>query len=216
MTSAILVSGSDRRPSLALAAGLACEVAALSGDGTLLIEAGVVARRLNPTLLAAPGARRIEQGLRGIGLRASARGLICHLAVDGHEPLAATEVALETTDAELAIVHVPGELWLPALASDLRIAGACLLVSLPAERSLAALAVAELERRGIPRGMATRSPGPLASRRAVAGGGLGGGHTDDARRIVRRLLGLGAPRELGAPPRQKRGQALPAVLGAGL
>jgi hypothetical protein len=217
MSSTILVSGTDRRPSLALAAALAVEGGALTGAGTLLVEIGEGAERRSPTLLASLGARRIEEGLSQRGLRGSARGLICHLALDEDEALDASEAALETADAELAVIHLPGRLWVPALASDLTIAGGCLLVSLPGERSLAALAVGELERRRVRRRIATRAPGPLASRRALAGVRPGGGHSEYARGIAKRLLGLGVERhEVDAPPRGHRGQALPALLGAGL
>ncbi|HSD23783.1 MAG TPA: transglycosylase SLT domain-containing protein [Solirubrobacterales bacterium] len=216
MTAAILASGTDRRASLGLAAAVAVEGAALTGAGTLLIEGGEGAQRRSPTLLASSAARRIEEALRREGRRASARGLICHLALDEDDALRLAEAAT-AADAELAVVHLPGALWVPALESELRIAGGCLLVSLPAERSLAALAVDELGRRRVPRRIATRAPGPLASRRALAGARPGGAHSRYARAIARRLLGLGrSDRDLDPPTRTRRGQALPALLGAGL
>ena len=82
MSSAILVSGADRRSSLGLAAAVAVEAAALTGAGTLLVELGEGAQRRSPTLLAAAAARRIEEGLRREGLRGAARGVVCHLALD--------------------------------------------------------------------------------------------------------------------------------------
>ena len=217
MTSVILVSGTDRRASLGMAAAVAVEGAALTGAGTLLAELGEGAQRRGPTLLAAQASRRIEEGLRPQGLRGSARGLICHLALDDDEALGATEAAVGSRDVELAVIHLPGRLWVPALESGLRPGGGCLLVSLPAERSLAALAVGELERRRVPSRIATRAPGPLASRRALAGARHGGGHLEYARGIARRLLGLGRPRHRARNvARARRGQALPALLGAGL
>jgi Transglycosylase SLT domain/D-alanyl-D-alanine carboxypeptidase len=215
VTAAILASGTDRRSSLGQAAALAVEGAALTGAGTLLVELGQGAQRRGPTLLAAPVARRIEELLRGNGRRASARGHICHLALseDDSGPAAVGGV-VSASGAELAVVHLPGRLWVPTLdTGGLPLAGGCLLVSLPAERSLAALAVGELDRRGLPARIATRGPGPLAARRALAGARPGGGASDSARRIVRRLLGLGSSGDSG---RTSRGQALPAVLGAGL
>jgi hypothetical protein len=216
MTPAIIVSGTDRRASLGLAAAVGVEGAALTRAGSLLVQVGEGAQRRSPTLLAAPAARRIEEALRREGLRGSARGHICHLPVpELGEALDLTQTA--AAEAELVVVHLPGELWVPALESGLRIAGGCLLVSLPAERSLAALAVGELERRGLPARIATRAPGPLASRWALAGARPGGGHSDTARRIARRLLGLGrSSRNESEGDVARRGQALPALLGAGL
>ena len=219
MTQAILASGTERRASLEMAAAVAVEGAALTGAGTLLVELGEGAQRRGPTLLAAPAARRIEQALRGQGLRGSARGHICHLALPGGmEALAPARGAIALDEAELVVVHLPGALWVRAVEQeDLRITGGCLLVSLPAERSLAALAVGELEGRGLRTRIATRRQGPLAARRALAGARPGGTHSESARRIARRLLGLGRARGEGAAPtRTSRGQALPALLGAGL
>ena len=216
MTPAILASGTDRRASLGLAAAVAVEGAALTGAGTLLVELGEGAQRRSPTLLAAPASRRIEEALRREGMRGSARGHICHLAVpDAKAGVAA--MAAAAGEAEIVVVNVPGWLWVPALESELQVAGGCLLVSLPEERSLAALAVDQLERRGLPVRIATRPPGALASRRVIAGARAGGGFADVARGIARRLLGLG--RSNGEPlsrQRARRGQALPALLGAGL
>ncbi len=173
MTSVILASGTDRRASLGLAAAVAVEGAALTGAGTLLVELGEGAQRRSPTLLAAPGSRRIEEALRQEGMRGSARGHICHLAVPDAKTGAAA-VAAAAGEAEIVVVNVPGRLWVPALESELQVAGACLLVSLPEERSLAALAVDQLERRELPVRIATRPPGALAARRASAGARAGG------------------------------------------
>ena len=216
MTPVILASGTDRRASLGLAAAVAVEGAALTGAGTLLVELGEGAQRRSPTLLAAPASRRIEEALRREGMRGSARGHICHLAAPDAKTGAAA-VAAAAGEAEIVVVNVPGRLWVPALESELQVAGGCLLVSLPEERSLAALAVDQLERRGLPVRIATRPPGALAARRALAGARAGGGLSDAARGIARRLLGLG--RSGGEPSgrqRARRGQALPALLGAGL
>jgi hypothetical protein len=220
VTPTLLVTGTDRGPSLGLAAAVAVEAAVLTGAGTLLIEVGDAARRRGPTLLASPGARRIEDGLRVVGLRASARGHLCHLAVaERDEPLADAARAISESEAELAVIHLPGRLWVPALeTSGLETAGGCLLVSLPAERPLAALAVDELARRRVPARVATQPPGQLAARRALAGVRAGGWVTEAGRGIARRLLGIGrpAPETSGNVAQHERGQALPAVLGAGL
>jgi hypothetical protein len=221
MTPAILATGSDRRSSLGLAAAVAVEAAVLTGAGTLLIELGEGAQRRGPTLLAAPSARRIEGELRSQGLRASARGHLCHLAVaESGEALAEAGCAVAASEAEIAVIHLPGRLWVPALeAPGLQIGGGAVLVSLPAERSLAALAVDELARRRLPARIATRAPAPIAARRAMAGARAGGWLSELAGGIARRLLGLGrsagevAGRRGGSA---RRGQALPALLGAGL
>jgi hypothetical protein len=216
MASVILASGTDRRVAPGMAATLAVEGAAATGAGTLLMEAGEGAQRRRPTLLAAPVARRIEEMLRREGFKGSARGCLCHLPLsDPDVPLETAASAIAVTGAELAVVHLPAALWVPALDSGLRIAGGCLLVSLPEERSLAALAVGELERRGLPARIATRAPGPLAARRALAGARPGGAASADGRRIVRRLLHLDGSRRPDIGP-SRRGQALPALLGAGL
>jgi hypothetical protein len=218
MTTAILASGTERRASLGMAAAVAVEAAALTGAGALFVELGEGAPRRAPTLLATPGARRVEAALRREELRGSARGQICHLAL-AHPDQGLDEAAsaIAIPEAELVIVHLPGALWVPALErEDLPITAGCLLVSLPAERSLAALAVGELDRRELPARVATRPPGPLVARRALAGLRPGGGASRSARLIARRLLGLrGGDRE-PSKPGARRGQALPALLGAGL
>jgi hypothetical protein len=209
---AILATGATRGPSQGLAAAVAVEAAVLTGAGTLLVDVGEGARRRGPTLLASPGARRVEEALRSAERRAAARGLICHLAAE-NENLEDVGTAVAESGAELAVLHLPGRLWVPALAAEtLAPAGGCLLVSLPEERSLAALAVEELARRRLPCRVATRPPGQLAARRAQAGVRAGGWVSELAARIARRLLGLGG----SGPTSRQRGQALPALLGAGL
>jgi hypothetical protein len=214
---AILATGLDRGSSQGLAAAVAVEAAVATGAGTLLVEVGDRARRRGPTLLATPGAREVEEALRSAGRRAAARGQICHLAVETGD---ADEVAATLADsrAELAVISLPGRLWVPALEADgLFTAGGCLLVSLPAERSLAALAVDELARRRLPCRVATRAPGHIAARRALAGVRAGGWVSELSSRIARRLLGLGGVGPARPAIRHReRGQALPAVLGAGL
>jgi hypothetical protein len=207
LTPAILVTGTGRGPSQGLAAAIAVEAAALTGAGTLFVEPGEGARRRGPTLLASPTAREVEERLRSAGRRAAARGHVCHLAVDDREAIEELAVSVAESGAELAVVHLPGRLWVSALdAEGLAPAGGCVLVSLPRERSLAALAVDELGRRRLPCRVATRAPGQLATRRALAGVRAGGWVSELGAKVARRLLGLG----------RERGQALPAMLGAGL
>ena len=159
-------------PSLGLAAAVAVEAAALTGAGTLLVEVGEAARRRAPTLLAAP-ARPRHRGRPAGGRAARIRPrapLPPRRARAGPSRSRTSSGALAASEAELAVVHVPERLWVPALeAEDLAVSGGCLLVSLPGERSLAALAVDELARRRISVRIATRPPSLLAARRALAG-----------------------------------------------
>jgi hypothetical protein len=217
MTQTILLSGTERRASLALAAAVAVEAATITGAGTLLVETGKAAQRRSPTLLAAPGSRRLEEALRSRGRRAAARGHLCHLALpEPGDELNALPAAISACEAELAVVHLPGSLWVPALELEgLEISGGCLLVSLPADRSLAALAVGELARRELPARVVTRPPSAMGARRALAGSRPGGRLSGAAARTARRLLGLGSPATRAARIAE-RGQALPALLGAGL
>ena len=76
----VLVTGSDRRGTLCLAASLAV-VAASGGRGVLLVELAAEPRRRQTTLLASPRARELEQSLREAGAPAAARGHLCHLGV---------------------------------------------------------------------------------------------------------------------------------------
>jgi nitroreductase len=212
---AIFATGADRGPSQGLAAAVAVEAAVMTGAGTLLVEVGAGARRRGPTLLASPGARQVEESLRSAGRRASARGHVCHLAVEDGESAEEVASAVAESESELAVIHLPGRLWVPALeAEGLAPAGGVLLVSLPAERSLAALAVDQMAQRRLACRVATRSPGQLAMRRALAGVRAGGWVSELAGGIARKLLGLG--RGLGGSDVRERGQALPAMLGAGL
>jgi hypothetical protein len=95
VSAAILATGSDRRASLALAAAVAAEAAPLTGGATLLIEAGEAAQKRGPTLLAAPGSRRVEEALRAAGREATARGQLCHLALAGSDGLSAAPRAVQ-------------------------------------------------------------------------------------------------------------------------
>jgi hypothetical protein len=81
-----------------------------------------------------------------------------------------------------------------------------LRADLPEDRSLAALAVRELRHRGIRVKIAARPLGRVAARRALAGIEPGGASTRRLARLGRTLRGAAADR---------RGQALPGVLGVG-
>ena len=208
----VIVSGGERRGSLALAASLAVEVAAESERGVLLAELADEPRRRSTTLLASPAARELERALRDRGSPGSARGHVCHLGV-APEPDDAPSVAELAYDAgvELLVVHVAPELWEAVIDSPgLRPGAGLLLADLPAERSLAALWVSELRARGMAARVEGRPPPLLAARRALAGIRPGGVTSERARRLARAMAP--APREgrFGG----QSGQALPLVLAA--
>jgi hypothetical protein len=219
LTAAILATGSDRRSSLALSAAVAVEAAVEMEVTALLLEVGAGSQRRGPTLLAAPRARGVEEGLRAVGLKASARGHLCHLALgEVGDGLPELPQVVADSGTELAVIHLPGRLWVPALGvGELPVVGGCVLVSLPGERSLAALAVEELGRRRLRARVATRPPAPLVARRALAGVRAGGRTSRMAGRIADALLGPRRARPVydHRGSRAQRGQALPALVGAG-
>jgi hypothetical protein len=210
----ILATGSGRRGSLALAAAVAVEAAAATGARTLLVEVADGTRRRGATLLSAPAARELEDSLRIAGWSGSARGHLCHLALGADdEPLETLGATMLEGGAELAVAHLPAGLWVPALDSDeIGAVGGLIVVELPRERSLAALAVDQLRSRGLGVKVASATPSPFAARRAMAGARPGGRQSLTARRIAATLLGVRGDRDARSG---ERGQALPALLGAG-
>jgi len=209
----LVVTGSDGRGALALAAAVASEAAAASGRAALLAEFGDEARRRPPTLLAAQPSRDLESRLREEGARCSARGHLCHLGAEASgEELERVAVLADACEAELVVVALPPRLWAPALALwrhfDTGRRSGLLVASLPRERSMAALAVAEMRSRGWRARVARSGPSFLAARRALAGLRPGGVAGDRAGRLAVSLLG-----SRGAA-RGESGQALPAVLAA--
>jgi hypothetical protein len=204
----VLAGGSERRETVALASAFAVEAARELGPRVLLAETGDDEggqRRRGPTLLASPAARELEDGLRQRGLGASARGHVCHLRVEpGVEAVGDLPATAAAVGAELLVACVPPGDWLPALdAGALRPRGVLLLVELPRERSLAALATAELAARGCRAKVCGRAPSGLAARRALAGVRAGGRLSERMARVARAFV-------------SESGQALPAVLGAGV
>jgi hypothetical protein len=219
----LLVSGSDPRAALALAAGVGVEVAAAAQVPVLLAEVSEAPRRRGPTLLASPGARELEAALRREGAPAAARGHLCHLAAEASEEgLALLAGGIAAAPDAPAVIHLPGGLWVAALAHEALAAdGGLLLAELPRERSLAALAVTELRARGRRARVATAAPSALSGRRALAGVRPGGRLAPRLARIARwalggRARGTGPEQRRGEPLGGERGQALPAVLAAAL
>ncbi len=219
----LLASGSDRRGGLALAASVAVEAAAAGRLEALLIELSERPRRRPTTLLASPEARALEARLRALGLRAAARGHICHLGLgideglDGGADGTGLADVVAGCEARLAVVHLPGSSWVASLElPGLRVDCGLLLARLPEERSLAALTVDELRRCGCEARVASRAPAALAARRAMAGLRPGGGASVRAARLARALPGLAGParQEGRGGAGGQEGQALPVVLAA--
>jgi len=128
--------------------------------------------------------------LRERGLEGAARGHFCRLGCEPN-PAALAELgaSAEAVAARRLVLLVPGPSWWDALECErLRVGGAVLLARLPEERSLAALAAAELRARELPLRVVTRAPAAFASRRAQAGVRPGGATSALMRRIAARLL----------------------------
>ena len=207
---------------LAVAAAVGAALAA--GQRQVLVAEIGATRGRGPTTLASTAARELERVLRRQGFeRAAARGRLCWLGLSaGEEAIGEANRALAAASPEIAIVHVPAGLWLPALdEARPQPSGGLLRADLAEDRALAALTVIELRERRVPARVATRPLGLVASRRALAGLEVGGGAAGRVARLVRGLTG--SPRVRGAKagerggghePRRNQGQALPLTIGA--
>ncbi len=156
--------------SRAAAAALTCAGSDPDCAG-LLIEVGGPPPR--PTLLASPGARKLEERLAAHlpGLRAAARGQTCRLAVEA-EPLDfdAVRAALPLVRDSVAVAHVaPG--LLHAFLEEPGVAPTAVLLraDLSEDRAMTALAVRELAARGLRVRVLKRPPAWLPARRALFG-----------------------------------------------
>jgi soluble lytic murein transglycosylase-like protein len=197
---------------VALASG-ADAAAAAGGDGAaLLIELGGERRR-GPTMIAAEAARALENRLRAAGFEAAARGRLAWVALEPVEEWPARVVECLDLGAPCPTVIVaPPALWQEILADGrIPVGSAVLRADLPAQRSLAALAVGELTAAGIRTKVATRAPGRVAGRRALAGIDPGGDAGSRARRLAGGLRRASVPR--GRRLAGEAGQSLPMVLG---
>jgi Transglycosylase SLT domain/D-alanyl-D-alanine carboxypeptidase len=188
--------------------------------GVLVVEVGA-ARRRGPTLLAAAGASELEAALRTAGLDAAARGWLCWLCVTDSDDFAERlPIAIgAAAGASLTLAHLPPALWGDALAHrGLRPSAGLLRAQLPQSRALVALAVGELRDRGLRARVASRAPGLVASRRALAGLEPGGAAGRMAERLAIGLLGWRRqPRARASQPQSPQaGQALPLVVGLAL
>lgn len=163
-------------------------------------------RRRRPTLLVSPAARRCEAALGGPAAGAAARGLLCHLASGGEDGLDhAAEAIAQLPVPGRCVLTVEGAQWQRALDHPrLHPAAAVIRAELPRDRALAALAVRDLRRRGLPVRVASRPLGWSAARRALAGIRFGGAEEARLRRWAALLLGAAEPAAAarrGRPPR---------------
>jgi hypothetical protein len=148
-------------------------------------------RRRGPTMLASDAARKLERALAEAGVRAAARGRLCWVSVADADPLHGVAAAISAgLEARAAIAHLTADDWRAALGRDeLDVAAGLLRAELPRQRSLAALAVRELSAAGVRARVATRAPGPVASRRVASGLDPGGETSVRAARLARGLVG---------------------------
>jgi hypothetical protein len=197
---------------LTAAAAVAVAIAARRPDqhddqpqATLFVEVGCAGRA--PTMLASHPARELERDLHEAGFDATARGRLTWLGLtDGPDWLERLESALQAAPGTgAAIACVPAGEWREAREAE-RPAPAALLLraELPAQRALAALTAVESHDAGLPIRIATRTPGRVAGRRALAGVDPGGEAAVRSGRIAAGLLGR---------LRGDRGQTLPLALG---
>jgi len=190
---------------LATAAAVAVELAKPDDrrgeDGAVLLAELAGERGRGPTMLAAESAREVERHLRDAGLDAAARGRLAWLCLDRDEWLDRLRLGLEVAGSlRAAVIHLPPTGFRAAVESDAPVVGAALLrAELPAQRSLAALAVVELRGAGIRVRVAPRPPGRVATRRALAGIDPGGDASRRAARLARGLIG-----RAGSSPRARR------------
>jgi Transglycosylase SLT domain/D-alanyl-D-alanine carboxypeptidase/Putative Flp pilus-assembly TadE/G-like len=210
----------DAAGALAGAAAVAVALAAngdtaafAGGDGAaLLIELGSERRR-GPTMIAAEAARSLESRLRAAGFEAAARGRLAWAALEPVDDWAAKVAeCLDLAAPCPAVIVAPPGLWREIVADHrLTVDSAVLRADLPAQRSLAALAVGELRAAGVRTKIAPRAPGRVASRRALAGIDPGGDAGSRARRLA---VGLRrAPLRAAGRLAGEAGQSLPMVLG---
>jgi hypothetical protein len=174
------------------AAALSC---AGSGIETAALLVDVGGRVPRPTLIASSSAHRLEERLaaRLPTLRPAARGEVCHLSVAADEDgLAAAGIAVTVARGGLAVVHVAPDLLQPLL--DLpgapRPDSALLRADLEGDRPLLALAVSDLQGRGLRVAVLKRRLGWVAERRAGFGA-LGSDSGGLPESLLRRLLGTG-------------------------
>lgn len=171
------------------AAALACAGAEVDA-AALLVDAGGRAPR--PTLIVSAAAQKLEERLAAHLPQAqvAGRGQVCHLAVTPDpEGLDAAGAAVAVARGATAVVHVPPQLFQPALdgGAKLRPSGVLLRADLQHDRALVALTARELIERELAIGILKRRLGWVAERRALFGVLPPGSPGGLPERLVRRL-----------------------------
>ena len=171
------------------AAALSCAGSGLDRAALLVDIGGRVPR---PTLIASASAHRLEEKLatRLPALRPAARGEVCHLAVAADdEGLAAAGTAVTVARGGLAVVHIAPDLLQPLLdtVAAPRPDAALLRADLGGSRPLVALAVEDLQGRGLRAAVLKRRLGWVTERRAGFGA-LGSDSGGLPEPLLRRLL----------------------------
>jgi Transglycosylase SLT domain/D-alanyl-D-alanine carboxypeptidase len=205
---------------LACAAALGCALAGLDRDGAGVVLAEARAqsvRRRGPTMLASEPARRHELALREAGFDVAARGRLAWVALDPGEEWVAgvTALAGAAVGARFLVVHGAAERVRSTLAAARGPLTVVIRAELPRQRPLASLLARELRYEGVAVRLATRAPGRIGARRALAGIDPGG---EASRRACRLARGIGtramSPRGQRVRLIAEAGQALPLVLGS--
>jgi hypothetical protein len=175
------------------AAALAC--AGADADlAALLVDVGGRAPR--PTLIVSAAAQKLEERLAAHlpQAKVAARGQICHLSVSPDpEGLDVASAAVAVARGATAVVHVPSDLFQPALSgeSKLRPSGVLLRADLEDDRALVALAVRDLIAQGLTVAVLKRRLSWVAERRALFGVLPPGSPGGLPERLVGRLSGVG-------------------------
>lgn len=161
----------DAEGSRVAAAALACAGSEPDRAG-LLVDLGE-RRRPRPSLVATAAARQLEERLAAHLPEAAvaSRGCTCHLTLPtGSEPIERLPSALALVRDSSAVVHLPPSLLQPALERrDLGATAALLRADLEADRSLTALAAADLIERRLRVAVLKRPLGWAAGRAALFG-----------------------------------------------
>jgi hypothetical protein len=171
------------------AAALACAGADADVAG-LLVDVGGRAPR--PTLIVSAAAQKLEERLAAHlpQAKVAGRGQVCHLAVPlDVEGLDVAAAAVAVARGATAVIHVPPQLFQPALNSGgkLRPSGVLLRADLQRDRALVALTARELIERELAIGVLKRRLGWVAERRALFGVLSAGSPGGLPARLVRRL-----------------------------
>jgi hypothetical protein len=173
------------------AAALAC-ARADGGAAALLVDVGGRAPR--PTLIVSAAAQKLEERLAAHlpQAKVAGRGQVCHLVVPPDAGgLDATSAAVTVARGATVVIHVPPQLFQPALATGakLRPSGVLLRADLQHDRALVALTARDLIERELVVGVLKQRLSWVAERRALFGALPSGAPGGLPERLVRRLAG---------------------------